>query len=191
MAGMEKVKKTSNGCEKAKPIPRKGSSFREPSANIAAIDFGTTNCSVAYTIIGSSREEGTRILPLNTTYYRVPTAILFKKDGSILSFGYDARTQYLDLDDEDRLEHAYFEQIKMTLQHDEVYTSYATVLSTCSNSFLPSMLPTAECEQGEDNQSKKWEGVLPRGCDCTSPKVPEDRADREASSAWWAPPGSN
>ena len=126
MAGME-VPKTSNGCEKAKPTPRIESSFREPSGNIAAIDFGTTNCSIAYTIVGSRREE---ILPLNTTHHRVPTAILFEPDGTILSFGYDARAQYLDLDDEGRLEHAYFEQIKMTLQHDEVIGGHPPVLST-------------------------------------------------------------
>ena len=90
------------------------------SGNIAAIDFGTTNCSVAYTTIGS-RSEKPQILPLNTSHYRVPVAILFSTDGTIDSFGYDARKEYLNLDDEERLEYAYFEQIKMTLQHDEVF----------------------------------------------------------------------
>ena len=108
-------------CEVAKRIPRKKSGFRVHSGNIAAIDFGTTNCSLAYITVGSLPEEGPVRLPLNETYYRVPTAILFKPDGSIDSFGYDARAQYLNLDDEERLEYAYFEQIKMTLQHDEVF----------------------------------------------------------------------
>ena len=120
MASIGDVRKTSNGCEVAKRVPRKKSGFRVQSGNIAAIDFGTTNCSVAYTTVGSGPEEGPRRLPLNTTYYRVPTAILFKPGGTIDSFGYDARAQYLNLDDEERLEYAYFEQIKMTLQHDEV-----------------------------------------------------------------------
>ena len=113
-------RKTSNGCEVAKHVPRKESGFRVHSGNIAAIDFGTTNCSVAYITVGSGAEEGPRRLPLNKTYYRVLTAILFKPDGSIDSFGYDARTEYLNLDDEDRLNYAYFEQMKMNLQHDEV-----------------------------------------------------------------------
>ena len=104
----------------ARRIPRKESGFRIHSGNIAAIEFGTTNCSVAYTTVGNGPEEGPQRLPLNRTHYRVPTAILFKPDGSIDSFGYDARAQYLNLVNKERLEYAYFEQIKMTLQHDEV-----------------------------------------------------------------------
>ena len=121
MANIGDVRKTSNGCEVAKRVPRKESGFRVHSGNIAAIDFGTTNCSVAYITVGSGSEEGPRRLPLNTTYHRVPTAILFKPDGSIDSFGYDARAEYLNLANEDRLDYAYFEQIKMNLQHDKVF----------------------------------------------------------------------
>ena len=120
MATIGATRKTSNGCEVAKPVPRREVGFRVPSGNIAAIDFGTTNCSLAYVTVGDSFEEGPKRLPLNTTFYRVPTAILFTSDGAIDSFGYDARQQYLNLDDDDRLDHAYFEQIKMDLQHDEV-----------------------------------------------------------------------
>ena len=112
------VRKTSNGCEVAKRVPRKESGFRVHSGNIAAVDFGTTYCSVAYTTVGS---PGPQLLALNFTYCRVPTAILFKPDGTIDSFGYEARAEYLNLDDKDRLEYAFFEQIKMSLQHDEVY----------------------------------------------------------------------
>ena len=120
MANIGDTRKTSNGCEVARRVPRKDSGFRVHSGNIAAIDFGTTNCSVAYITVGSGSEEGPRRLPLNTTYHRVPTAILFNPDGTINSFGYDARSEYLSLDDNDRLEYAYFEQIKMNLQHDKV-----------------------------------------------------------------------
>ena len=120
MANIGDIRKTSNGCEVARRVTRKESGFRIHSGNIAAIDFGTTNCSVAYTTVGSGSEEGPRRLPLNTTYHRVPTAILFNPDGTINSFGYDARAEYLSLDDKDRLEYAYFEQIKMNLQHDKV-----------------------------------------------------------------------
>ena len=128
----------------AKRVPRTESGFRVQSENIAAIDFGTTNCSVAYTTIGSGPEEGPRRLPLNTTFYRVPTAILFKPDGSIDSFGYDARTEYLNLDDEERLEYAYFEQIKMRLQHDEVLLILARYPG-CTYHVQFLLLPTAEC----------------------------------------------
>ena len=71
-------------------------------------------------MVGSGPEEGPRKPTLNERYYCVPTAILFRPDGSIDSFGYDAHTEYLYLDDVERLEYAYFEQIKMNLQHDEV-----------------------------------------------------------------------
>ena len=111
------VQKTSNGCEVAKRVPKKISDFRVPSGNIAAIHFQTSNCSVAYITVGMRSEEGLKRLPLNTTYYRVPTAILFKPDGSIDSFGYDARTEYLNLENEERLEYTYFEEIL----HDKVY----------------------------------------------------------------------
>ena len=121
MAGVGDVRKTSNGCDVAKRVLRTESGFRVHSGNIAAIDFGTTNCSVAYTTVGSRPEEGPRLLPLHRTYNRIPTAILFKPDGTIDSFGYDARTEYLNLDDKNRPQYAFFEQIKMTLQHDEVF----------------------------------------------------------------------
>ena len=102
-------------------VPRKERGLHRHSGNIAAIDFGTTNCSIAYT----TGSEVPCILTLNQTYYRIPTTILFKPDGAIDSFGYDARSEYLNLDDEERLEYAYFEQIKMNLQPDEVLIRYA------------------------------------------------------------------
>ena len=138
-ASIGDVRKTSNGCEVAKRVPRENSSFRTHPGNIAAIDFGTTNCSVAYITVGSRPEEGPRRLPLNTTYYRVPTAILFKPDGSIDSFGYDARSEYLNLVDDERLDYAYFEQIKMNLQHDEVLLQLHVYLSS-RHGLLPSSI---------------------------------------------------
>ena len=111
------VQKTSNGCEVAKRVAKKKSDFRVPSGNIAAIHFQTSHCSVAYTTVRSGNEEVPVRLPLNTTHYRVPTAILFNPDGSIDSFGYDARAEYLNLENEERLEYAYFEEIL----HDKVH----------------------------------------------------------------------
>ena len=118
------VRKTSNGCEVAKRVPRIKSGFRVHSSNIAAIDFGTSNCSLAYTTAGSETGEDPRMLTLNNTHYRVPTTILFKPDGTVDSFGYDARSEYLNLNDKERLEYPYFEQIKMNLQHDKVSIDY-------------------------------------------------------------------
>ena len=124
------VRKTSNGCSVAERISRKEAGFRVPSNNIAAIDFGTTNCSVAYTVVG---DKGLHLLPLNNTFNRVPTAILFASDGSVKACGYDARMEYINLDNDERLQHAYFEQIKMDLQHDEVYTRMQTLYRVLYN----------------------------------------------------------
>ena len=118
---MSDIRKTSNGCKVAERVPRKDAGCRPPSNYIAAIDFGTTNCSVAYILPGDLGEQGPVMLPFDGTIYRVPTAILFNTDGTVDSFGIIARKAYRNLDDEERLECAYFEHIKMDLQHDEVY----------------------------------------------------------------------
>lgn len=126
------TRKTSNGCSVAKRVSRKNVGWRQPSPNIAAIDFGTTNCSLAYILPGKVPAHGPNMLPFHGTVYRVPTAILFNKDGSVKAFGATARKKYRALEAEQLLEHAYFEQIKMKLQQDEVLLylfilPYATV----------------------------------------------------------------
>lgn len=114
------VRKTSNGCEVARRVPRRDARCRQPSTNIAAIDFGTANCSLAYIIAGDLTDSGPNLLSLYGTFYRVPTAILFRKDGTVKAFGETARKLYRNLGGKERLEWAYFEQIKMDLQQDEV-----------------------------------------------------------------------
>ena len=41
----------------------------------------------------------------------------------------------------------------------------------CTSFFHPL---TAESEQGDEDKSKEWEGVLPLGRTCTNPQLPED-----------------
>ncbi len=118
------VRKTSNGCSVARQIQRSETKFRVPSKNVAAIDFGTTHCSVAYITESDSFERGPQTLLLNTGHHRVPTAVLFNPDGSLLYFGHDARMEYLNLDDDQRPDYIYFEQMKMKLQLDEVSIKY-------------------------------------------------------------------
>lgn len=110
------VRITSNGCKVAERVPRKSIGFRVPSTYIAAIDFGTTSCSVAYVI----QNEEVQRLSLNDTFYRVPTAILFEPDGKVFSFGIEAQQDYRNLDDDKRPNYIYFEHFKMKLQNDEV-----------------------------------------------------------------------
>ncbi len=114
-------RKTSNGCPVAKRVPRSSANYRVSSKNVAAIDFGTTNCSVSYLTTTDDAKAGPQCLKLNGTHQRVPTAILFNQDGKFVSFGHEARSDYLlGLDDGDRLKYYYFEEIKMSLQLDEV-----------------------------------------------------------------------
>ena len=140
MATIGSVRKTSNGCSVAERVPRQEGDFREPLPNIAAIDFGTTNCSVAYVtqsdgVTSRNLGEGSQRLPLNRTFYRVPTAILFTPDGAVSAFGHDARAEYLNVADGDRSRWAYFEQIKMDLQHEEVCT-HAIYSNTCKKLYI-------------------------------------------------------
>ena len=96
--------------------------LQKPSKNIAAIDFGTKNCSLAYITKNDRLEltQGVPKLPLNGTYLRVPTAILFNQEGQVEAFGHDARTLYGNLEDYERECYFYFEEIKMNLRRDQV-----------------------------------------------------------------------
>ena len=106
------------------------SQFRKTDGNVAVIDFGTTSCSLAL-----STTENADITPvhLNIGYSRVPNAILLKLKESdtvitgeavpttcaeykIAEFGYYAVNQSV----RKNSNFLYFEQFKMSLQHDEV-----------------------------------------------------------------------
>ena len=94
------------------------------SSRIAAIDFGTSSLSVAYTTPIDGDE--TKILHLHKMHERVPNAILIKVDQesqecSVNSLGHQAQTIYSDMSyDEDNI-FLYFERIKMLLKRDKVW----------------------------------------------------------------------
>lgn len=139
------IRRTSNGCTVAKCVPRKEAGCRSPSNNIAAIDFGTTNCSVAY-IISENGSEQTHTIPpemlaFDSNITRVPTAILFNPEGTVEAFGINARKCYsnrVKADGAGGLMWAYFDEIKMHLQHDEVLTAcnYIYYILLCSYSCM-------------------------------------------------------
>ena len=119
----EKAVVSSNGTKRARRIPRKGSRSCKQIRNIAAIDFGTKNCSLAYITeydTADVLQTGIPKLPLNGTFLRVPTAILFNPEGHVLAFGHDARSLYGNLRDREYSEYFYFEEIKMNLHHEQV-----------------------------------------------------------------------
>lgn len=118
------VKVELNGAQRAKKVHRKGSTTFKRSKNIAAIDFGTKNCSLAYITENDTAnimKTGVPKLPLNGTFLRVPTAILFNPEGHVLAFGHDARRVYGNLRDMEYSKYFYFEEIKMNLHHEQVH----------------------------------------------------------------------
>lgn len=86
-------------------------------ANIAAIDFGTTSCSVAYCVQGDQRVH---LLKLGPDDVRVPTAILMDVSGKVVEFGKNARRKYAHVPSERKQYFHFFSEIKMSLQHDQV-----------------------------------------------------------------------
>ena len=85
-------------------------------ANIAAIDFGTTSCSVAYCVQGDHRVH---LLKLGADDVRVPTAILMDASGTVVEFGRNARRRYAHVSSEKKQYYHFFSEIKMCLQHDQ------------------------------------------------------------------------
>ena len=119
------------------------SRFSKTDGNVAAIDFGTTFCSLAFATVGNPDLVDMRSVEINTMrlngyYTRVPTVILLREldstssascddlpvsrtcDYEVVSFGYDAVTQLCSLRASQRSKYLYFERFKMTLQQDEV-----------------------------------------------------------------------
>ena len=96
---------------------------------VAAIDFGTSSLSVAYTTPVTKGD--TKVLPLYSTYERVPNAILIKIDRvndeyTTIDIGHTAQSQYSDL--KGNVEnYLYFERIKKLLERDEVILTIANI----------------------------------------------------------------
>ena len=92
----------------------------DPEFCVAAIDYGTTHCSVNYTLYpGDSSKEKRVVVRLDEfrNVGRVPNCILFNQYGKRLSFGYQAREKYSRISDEQRKKFFYFEHVKKTFQH--------------------------------------------------------------------------
>ena len=117
-----KLERHPNGVTKTRRVPRSEAGFRKASVGyIAAIDFGTTYCSVAYTLKDSDEIFK---LPLDGPLTRVPNAILIKKEGNeVDGFGYLAQNKFSRLPKNEKKNYMYFERMKMIL--------YRTPVSLC------------------------------------------------------------
>ena len=108
----------------AKKIPRTEAGYRVTDGNIAAIDFGTTSVSLAYTTKGDDK--------INTFKFeteehstRIPNTILLKKSGrnmTVVALGSSARKKFASLRPSEFNEHVYFERIKMLMKRENVST---------------------------------------------------------------------
>ena len=95
--------------------------IQQRSKCTAAIDFGTSSLSVAYTTPLDRGE--TRILQLYKTYERVPNAILLRIEGEecyVEDIGLEAQIMYSKLKVSSRVGQVYFERIKNILYRDKV-----------------------------------------------------------------------
>ena len=112
------------------------SSESAATGNIAAIDFGTTSISIAYTTVGSQKVKDLRIpqfMKLGARQERrVPNAILFKKvDGdsnevTLESIGDAAQKAYESARDKTKV--IFFERIKMSMRRTDRVCLIAVVM---------------------------------------------------------------
>ena len=107
-----------NGVPKVRVVRRSGAGFRPASEYVAAIDFGTTHCSVAYALKGS---KDIFKLPLDGRHTRVPNAILIERETStVTAFGYSAQLKFSRLPRTQQENCIYFERMKMILYRARV-----------------------------------------------------------------------
>ena len=91
---------------------------------VAAIDFGTGFCSLAYTMNEDNVIANIPLCSTNDHSARVPTAVLLKKneDGTVkvTKFGSLAQSEIVKLSSERMGKHLYFECFKMDLLQESV-----------------------------------------------------------------------
>lgn len=108
-----------NGIVAAETISRTSISVVPRTGNIAAIDFGTSNCSLAYSTGG---DDSVNLLTLSSQegQVRVPTILLVNDHGEPVTFGNRAIRQYKNMDPDEQLKYHLFERIKLALGPSEV-----------------------------------------------------------------------
>ena len=120
-----------NGVKLAEAINRDDSPFLATTRNIAAIDFGTANCSIAY-----CTAEDEKMTPLNLPSHeglvRIPTIILVNEDGRPIKFGAGAIRHYQQrIDPSKRMKYHLFERIKLALGPNKVCVRVSVCLCVC------------------------------------------------------------
>ena len=88
----------------------------------AAIDFGTTCTGLAFALKGEEKVNFKLKWPSGPTGIEVkaPTVALFDSKSSFMSFGFQAKKEFLRMSDEDKKTCYYFENFKMELHNRNV-----------------------------------------------------------------------
>ena len=105
----------------AKKIPRTEAGYRVTDGNIAAIDFGTTSVSLAYTTKGDDKIQTLFLDTKKNT--RILNVVLLKKEGervNVEAFGSNAKKVFAALRSSHYSDYIYFERIKMLMKRDKV-----------------------------------------------------------------------
>ena len=122
---------------RADKIPRTDAGYRVTDGNIAAIDFGTTSVSLAFTTKGDDKVSNF-ILDTEEKSTRVPNAVLLKKEEgkkiSVAAFGSIARSRFTSMRKNDHSDYIYFERIKMLMKREKVKV-YSLIVLIRSNQF--------------------------------------------------------
>ena len=111
---------------RAKKKENSSECFLQSNGNIAAIDFGTTSVTLAYTTHGDNTVSS-MILDEFKIDTRIPNSILLQKNDDnfkVVSFGHNACNKYVKLRPRERDSHVYFERIKMLLKRDQVFNIF-------------------------------------------------------------------
>ena len=133
MLAIEATSKHKEPFIRSERIARTDSGYRVSEGNIAAIDFGTTSVSLAYTTQGNSLKEGVNTLKLDsdTMSARVANAILLRDEGQslkVVAIGGTAQSSFMRLRQNNYARHIYFERIKMLMKRDQVISIKAICL---------------------------------------------------------------
>ena len=113
---------------KAEKIPCTEAGYCVTDGNIAAIDFGTTSVSLAYTTKGDDKINN---LILDKTesndLTRVPNAILLKREEGnkikVTDFGKDATKRFTSMRKSQYSDYIYFERIKILMKKKKLKVS--------------------------------------------------------------------
>ncbi|XP_019855069.1 PREDICTED: heat shock 70 kDa protein 12A-like [Amphimedon queenslandica] len=114
---------------------QKAAPLLQGSNCIAAIDFGTSSLSVAYTT--PATDGAIKLVPLHSTYERIPNAILLiiKEEGNkVIGIGHEAQSMYSNIK-KGAKNFIYFERIKKLLERDKSLDRTTKVSSFTGGSY--------------------------------------------------------